>query len=272
MAGIRDEAVGQVVDRLAPVLARTLVALDFDGTLAPIVRRPEDARPLPGTTAVLERLARRVERLALVSGRPAVDLIELSGVADIPGIVVYGHYGLERWYDGALHSPAHVPGVTQARSRVTDLVQACAVRDDGLAGVVVEDKGHSIAVHTRRAADPAAALEMLRPELARIAGESGLELAPGRLVFELRPAGVDKGHAVRALAADPPVAGVLYAGDDVGDVPAVEAVRGLQRAGAVGVVVCSDSDEPVPEFRDRADLVVPGPPGVLAVLEALADS
>jgi trehalose 6-phosphate phosphatase len=248
--------------RLAPLLPRTVVALDFDGVLAPIVERPEDARALPAASQVLSAVAERVARVAIVTGRPALDAVRFSGLGELPGLVVFGHYGLQRWVAGELHGPGEASGVVRARERVTELVASWP-------GVTVEDKGHSVAVHTRRAGDPSGALSSLRPAVAAIAEDTGLQVTPGRFVLELRPYGADKGAVLRTLVQEDSAEAVVYAGDDLGDIPAAEAVRELSAAGVTGVVICSESNEPVPEFRARADVVVPGPEGVLRALSLL---
>jgi trehalose 6-phosphate phosphatase len=127
-------------------------------------------------------------------------------------------------------------------------------------------------VHTRQAADPAAALADLRPTLAHMAAELGLELDPGRLVLEMRPPGVDKGIALCDLAAERGAHVVLFAGDDLGDLPAYDAIASLRERGVLGVTVCSDSAETPIQLRERADVVVPGPRGMVALLEELARS
>ncbi|NED98919.1 trehalose-phosphatase [Phytoactinopolyspora halotolerans] len=247
---------------LAPLLPHTLVALDFDGVLAPIVPRPEDARALPQAAHVLTEVARRVARVAIVTGRPALDAVRFGALEKVPGLVVCGHYGLERWRDGRVESPGEAAGIVEARSRATALI-----RD--FPGTTIEDKGHSVAIHTRRADHPDAAFTALRPHAEAIAADTGLQLTPGRLVLELRPTGVDKGAALRDLVQEVSARAVVYAGDDLGDLPAVAAVRSLRTDGVTGVVVYSDSSEAVPEFREQADLVVDGPAGVLGVLQDL---
>ncbi len=96
---------------------------------------------------------------------------------------------------------------------------------------------------------------------------------PGRLVLELRPPGVDKGTALTGLLRERGARSVLYAGDDLGDVPAFAAVEGLRPEGLAGLLVCSGAvgDAPVRELADRADLVVPGPAGVVELLVALGE-
>jgi trehalose 6-phosphate phosphatase len=135
----------------------------------------------------------------------------------------------------------------------------------------VEDKGTALAVHTRRTADPAAALALLREPLGCLADRAALTLEPGRLVLELRPPGMDKGMALRALAQERAARSVLFSGDDLGDLTAFAAIRRLRADGIPGCAVASASTE-TPQVADAADLVVDGPPGIVRLLSALADS
>ncbi len=89
------------------------------------------------------------------------------------------------------------------------------------------------------------------------------------MVLELRPPGMDKGVALAAYLREVGAESVLYAGDDLGDLPAFAAVEKLRSDGMAGLLVCSGSAE-VTELSDRADLVVDGPGGVVALLNALA--
>jgi trehalose 6-phosphate phosphatase len=253
---------------LAAVLAepaRAVVAVDFDGTLAPIVDRPQDARPHDGAVDVLAALAGAVGVCAVVSGRGALDVVRLGGLDAVPGLRVLGHYGLESWTGGVLEAPEPVAGVAAARSALPELLAGAAP------GVHVEDKRHSLVVHTRPAADPAGALATLREPLEALAASSGLEAVPGRHVLELRPPGVDKGLAVRRLAEGH--GAVVYVGDDLGDLPAYDEVERLRAAGTPGLTVASVSGDDSPrEVADRADLVLAGPAAVVAFLAALASS
>jgi trehalose 6-phosphate phosphatase len=253
-------------DAWAALVARPdegLVALDYDGTLAPIVARPEDAVAQPGIVDALTTLARRGVRVAIITGRPVEAALSLGGLAAVPGITILGHYGLQRWEAGEISSPDVSPGVVTARARLTKYVAAHNP------GMTVEDKHHAVALHTRNAADPAAAFEAAMPMARALADECGLELVPGRFVLEIRPAGIDKGGALRAIVAELDRRALLFGGDDLGDLPAVAAIGGLRDAGVLGMVVCSDSPETPAALRDAADLVVDGPPGVLATLQAL---
>jgi trehalose 6-phosphate phosphatase len=133
----------------------------------------------------------------------------------------------------------------------------------------VEEKGRAVAVHTRRASDPQAAFEALRQPLTDLAARHGLIVEPGRMVLELRPPGVDKGVALTEYIREIGAQSVLYAGDDLGDLPAFAAVEKLRSDGVPGLLVASGSAE-VTELAERADLVVDGPAGVVRLLRTLA--
>jgi trehalose 6-phosphate phosphatase len=246
---------------------RALIAVDFDGTLAPIVEDPAAARATPAATAALVRLAGLAGTVAIITGRPAADAAAFAGVADVAGIIVLGHYGMQRWERGQLSSPAAPPGLFTARAELPRVLSA-ATADPG---TFVEDKGEALAVHTRRALQPQAELDRLRAPLAGLAERAGLTLEPGRFVLELRPAGADKGRAITDLAAARAPAAILFCGDDLGDKAAFAAVRQLREQGTPGLLVCSWSAE-VPELAVDADLVVDGPGGIAELLADLADA
>ncbi|MFC6086869.1 trehalose-phosphatase [Sphaerisporangium aureirubrum] len=251
-----------------------VIGVDFDGTLSPIVPDPADARVDPRAAAALARLGGLVGAVVIVTGRPAATAIAYGevaggpGLADVPGLVVLGQYGLERWEDGRVTSPPPPPGVARVRAELPILIASLGLplTGDGDSGVGIEDKGRALAVHTRRAADPEGALRVLREPLAKLAAETGLTVEPGRLVIEIRPTGMDKGRALDAFLAERGARSVLFAGDDLGDLAAFEAVR---RSGLPGVTVCSASAE-VTGLAALADVVVEGPAGVAALLSALA--
>jgi trehalose 6-phosphate phosphatase len=245
-----------------------LVGLDFDGTLAPIVADPAQARALPAAAPALRRLGERIGTVAIITGRPAAVAVEYAGLDRLPpvdGLLVLGHYGAERWNaaSGELTSPPQHPGLVPARREVDDLELP--------AGASIEDKGRSFAVHTRRASDPAGASARLRPVLEDIAGRHDLHVEPGRLVLELRPPGIDKGAALHALVQERDAQTVVFIGDDLGDLAAFRTVARLRDEGRAGLAVCSGSAE-VPELAEHTDLVVGGPAGVVAFLSAIADT
>ncbi|MFJ4834788.1 trehalose-phosphatase [Streptomyces sp. NPDC088747] len=249
---------------------RTVIGLDFDGTLAPIVADPEQARAHPDAVPALAALAPRIASVAVITGRPATVAVEHGGFADVPGLehlVVLGHYGAERWdaRSGEVSAPAPYPGVAAARAELPGILAAVGAGP----GTWTEEKGRAVAVHTRRAADPQAAFEALRGPLTELAARHGLIVEPGRMVLELRPPGMDKGVALLDHVRETGAEAVLYAGDDLGDLPAFAAVEVLRSVGVPGLLVCSGSSE-VAELAERADLVVDGPAGVVQLLRALA--
>ncbi|MFF8512265.1 trehalose-phosphatase [Streptomyces sp. NPDC015492] len=262
-------------DGLAALLARpakAVVALDFDGTLAEIVPDPERARAHPGAVEALAALAPEVASVAVVTGRPAGVAVRYGGFAGVPGLehlVVLGHYGAERWdaVSGTVRAAAPHPGVATVRAELPGFLD----RAGAWPGVWIEEKGRAVAVHTRRAVDPEGAFEALKEPLGDLATRHGLVLEPGRMVLELRPPGMDKGVALAEYLREVDAGSVLYAGDDLGDLPAFAAVEKLRSDGTPGLLVCSGSTE-VPELADRADLAVPGPPGVVEFLGSLAEA
>ncbi|MFG2956064.1 trehalose-phosphatase [Streptomyces sp. NPDC048291] len=260
-------------DGLAALLSRpgsALVGLDFDGTLAPIVADPEQARAHPDAVPVLAALAPKVAAVAVVTGRPAEVAVRYGGFAGVPGLehlVVLGHYGAERWdaATGELTAPPPHPGIAAVRAELPALLDRAGASQ----GTWIEEKGRAIAVHTRRAADPQATFETLRAPLTDLATGHALIVEPGRLVLELRPPGMDKGVALREHARHINAGAILYAGDDLGDIPAFAAVEKLREEGVPGLLVCSGSTE-VTELADRADVVTDGPEGVVRLLRSLA--
>jgi trehalose 6-phosphate phosphatase len=244
--------------------AGALVACDYDGTLAGIVADPGLAVPQPGAVEVLARLADLVGQVAVVTGRAADEAVRLGGLVAVPRLVVLGLYGRQRWSGGVLTDPGPPLGLDAAEQDARRLVEGAAP------GVRLELKGGSFAVHTRQASDPAAALAALQDPLLAVAAAYGLAAEPGRFVLELRAPGSDKGRAVAELAAELPARSVLFAGDDVGDLPAFEAVRALAASGVPAWAVAASSAE-APEVAAAADLVVEGPAGVVRLLAGLAD-
>ena len=259
---------------LAAVLAApqtSLAALDYDGTLSTIAQRPQDATPVPGALEAVGLLAERVGAVVLISGRPAGQLLELTGLRRHPArhlLTVLAQYGLERW-DGStdqLSSPSALPGVEGARRELAALLADPAVPQ----GVSVEDKGQALVVHTRLTSDPDGVLGALRPRLDAIAERAGLEPHPARNALELRPPGYEKGGALLRFRRERGSKAVLFIGDDLGDLPAFDALDRLREEGVPGIGVVSDSAEET-GLRERADLLLDGPPAVVAFLRGLAE-
>jgi trehalose 6-phosphate phosphatase len=254
-------------------LDRALVCLDFDGTLSPIVDDPAAAVIHPDGAEVLGSLAPRVLAVAVVTGRPCRQVLDLGGLAEIADRVapeggrleVRGQYGAERWSstDRRIESPEPPESLVELRERLPGLLAGA-----GLEAAYVEEKGLAIAVHTRRLPDPdraaRSALHLLEP----VAEELGLTVEPGRRVVELRAPGSDKGAAVRRLVEELGAGAVVFVGDDLGDLAAFDEVARMREAGMPGVLVCSGSEEQR-ALAERADVVVDGPAGVMEWLSGL---
>jgi trehalose 6-phosphate phosphatase len=252
-------------DRLAAIAERlpgALIALDFDGTLAPLVCDPGASRPVPGVVDTLARLARAGVRVAIVTGRDAGTALELGGLRAIEHLVVSGLHGAETWQDGQLSTQEEPPGLAALRTSLPPLLRRT---DDK---VWLEDKRLSLVVHTRQAADPDAALAELAERLPPLVAEQGLELHPGKLVLEIRIPGPSKATALRELLT-PDTSAALFAGDDLGDLPAVGAVSAW--AAATGRPSLTVAVGELAELRRAADASVASPAELAELLARLAE-
>jgi trehalose 6-phosphate phosphatase len=186
--------------------------LDFDGTLVEIAPKPDQVRVDPALAPALEKLRTRLGgALAIVTGRPirVIDDFLVPARFDVAGL-----HGVERRVDGVVSGgsaedhPALRAQVPALHAAVTDLEH-----------VLIEDKGASVAVHWRLAtpSDAAAAEEAVKA--AAVALGSAYRLQLGKAVGEIVPASATKGHAIRALAENPPYADrrAIFLGDDLTD-------------------------------------------------------
>jgi len=255
--------------RLRAEPARAAVLTDVDGTLAPIVPRPEEAAVPVRAVELLARLSERYGLVGCVSGRRAAEARRLVGVE---GIAYAGNHGLELLLPGDA-TPRLDPALAGREEDAAVFVTGLDAGALAGAGLRLEDKGPIQALHWRGAADDRAAEARARA-IAADAGRAGLEPRWGRKVLELRPpGGGGKDAAVAALLATDGVVVVAYAGDDRTDLDAFRRLRELQREGELEATVCVGiaSEEGPSEIVEEADLTVDGPPGWLALLEALAE-
>jgi trehalose 6-phosphate phosphatase len=252
-----------------------VVACDFDGTLSPIVDDPEQAHIHPDAGEVLADLAAQVRAVAVVTGRPARQALDLGGLEAVGNAIgesgrelfVLGQYGNERWTstDRRVISPKPPRGLATFMGGLPRLL-----RDSDAGGAWVEEKGLAVAVHTRRLDDPQAAFERLLPVLTEAARSNGLEVEPGRAVIEVRAPGMHKGAAVRTLTKELGARAFVFCGDDLGDLEAFKAVEELRGQEFAGLLVCSGSEEQG-ALAELADVVVDGPAGVLELLRELTE-
>ena len=248
-------------------LSSALVALDFDGTLAPISPHPDDARPLAGVHQVLCDIRATGAALAVISGRSIASLLRISRLAAVPGIVIYGTHGVERWENGHLRAPAPPPGLLALRLSLPGLV-AGVTRDSA---VWIEDKSLSLVIHTRLTAEPDRFLEKLRTPVAEATAAAGLELRPGKEVLEICIPGYDKGTAIRELIGDE-TATVFYAGDDIGDVPALREVNAWAGRSGRPKLTVAVSPAGMSPLAELTDVAVPDPQSLLSLLRQIAGS
>jgi trehalose 6-phosphate phosphatase len=251
-------AADRLLEPLVSRARRAGVFLDFDGVLAPIVDDPDAARPLPGVTDVLERLAERYRLVAAVSGRPTAFLRPLLPAS----LVISGLYGLEVVRGG---TKTDHPSSGTWREVVEDVARASAAH--GPAGMRIEPKGVSLTLHYRT--HPEIEDDVRRWAEVQ-AARSGLVARPAKMSVELHPPiDMDKGAALEALAADLDLEAACYVGDDAGDLPAFDALDRMARRGAHVLRVAVASSESPGPLVDRADLILDSPAATLAFLRAL---
>ncbi|HUY96723.1 MAG TPA: trehalose-phosphatase [Verrucomicrobiae bacterium] len=270
--GVGRPAAEELALRLRPAVeaGRCLIASDFDGTLAPIVADPTRAAMLPSARRALERLVSRTP-VAVVSGRHAALLARLC---PIPGVILVGSYGLERWQDGAVlphpRALAWRGGWAHDFEEVTAAV-GCVLRH-APRGVRIVRKPWGVAVHLREVAGPRVELERhLAVELRILARRFGLRLGRGRLVLELLPpVRCSKGTALADLLRTLRPQAAVFAGDDRGDVPALRLLARDRARLAIALGLAVSGPETPPALLREATSVLAGPTVWAALLHRLA--
>jgi trehalose 6-phosphate phosphatase len=251
------------IEALAGNPATSGLVLDFDGVLAPIVDDPTTSAMPEQVGAALRRLAGSLGLLAVISGRPVQFLEDRVRV---PGVPLLGSYGMEQSWDSERQID---PDAKNWLNQVRTASQLLNGRLAGDQGIRVEEKSVSVAVHWRQAPDHAAAARRVHEVTAQVAAETGLRLEPGKLVEELRPpVAMDKGSAIaRLMSARENLTLFAYAGDDLGDVPALKAAK---ESGGYALVV-DHGHETDPRLLELADETFPGTEAFAAWLGQLAD-
>ena len=241
-----------MIEALRERAARAGVLLDFDGSLAPIVARPELAAPAPGAREALSAIVATYAVVAVVTDRRAEEIAELLPV---PGVRYEGLYGLQ-----ASSPELRSPLLARVGRAVAPVPEAW-----------VEDKGASVAVHFRQAPDPVRARSVLLEALGSIAVGAEMALVEGKMVVEIVPRGRPlKGGAVQRIVGEADLEAVLYAGDDLADLEAFAALDRLRADGVVAVKVAVRGGETPPTLVEAADRIVEGPEGLVALLRQLA--
>lgn len=238
-----------------------VLLLDFDGTLAPIVDRPELAAMPDATRRALDRLmAMNGVTIAVVSGRGLADVRERAA---IPRIAYAGNHGME--IEGAGLHRIH-PEAAAARPELEAVAATIEPALEGIDGAFLEDKGLTLSIHYRLAPDHAEEVREIVLEAA--GGRSALEVFEGKMIVEVRPrVEWHKGRAVLFLLEQmrpPEGAPVLYLGDDRTDEDAFRALA--NRGGAAeGILIAQQ-----PSSESAASSYLRDPAEVGALFEALA--
>jgi trehalose-phosphatase len=259
----------ELLEPLRAEPSRSAILTDFDGTLAPIVERAEEASLPDQARELLVRLTERYGLVGAVSGRRAADVRQLI---DLDTIAYAGNHGLELLLPGE-SEPSPDPSLAGREGEAAEFIATLnAARLDGVE-LRVEDKGPIQALHWRGVEDDAGA-EAAARSIAVEAGRAGLEPRWGRKVLELRPVGGGgKDAAVASLLAGDGLDRVVYAGDDRTDVDAFRRLGELREAGELvaAVRVGVLSAEGPAEIAEESDLTVEGPAGWLEMLAWLAE-
>lgn len=261
----------KLIELIAPLRAdpkHAAILTDVDGTIAPIVERPEDAAVPEPTRELLARLAGIYGLVGAISGRPALDAKRIVGLDQL---AYSGNHGFELLLPGEAE-PHPDPLLDGHEEDARNFVSQIPPKELEELGIRVEDKGAILALHWRGSPNEGEA-EAWASELANEAERSGLVAHRGRMVLEIRPdVSIDKGKALASLLAGGELTAALYAGDDRTDLDAFKALEQLHAEGQLTAAlrIAIASEETPPEVTARADLVADGPEGFVDVLEQLA--
>jgi trehalose 6-phosphate phosphatase len=252
--------VAATIDALVEHPAETALLTDYDGSLSPIVDRPDDAVPLPAALDALAALVGRLGRVGVVSGRPVEFL---AALVPVDGLVLAGLYGMETMIGGVRRVDARVEPFLDAVARASDDA------DSQLPAIIVERKaGVSVTLHWRVAPDREREVLDVAADLAR---RYGLRELRTRYAVELRPpVAIDKGTVIDTLVDGFSVAS--FAGDDTGDLAAFEALSRARADGRItrAVRIGVRSPEMPAALPDAVDCLVDGPAGLVELLTGVA--
>ncbi len=264
------EALPDVLRPITDDPPRASIFCDVDGTLAPIVRRADDAHVPERTSVLIGSLGRRYGCVACVSGRPAAEARRLVGVGNI---AYAGSHGAELLDPGAKRARVS-PAFASWAGRVHRFAAGYDSAELRLLRIRLEDKGPIVAFHWRGVPDEDAARTRLQG-IADEAETAGFDTHWGRKVLELRPpVPIGKGQPVDELVRRSGVRTALFGGDDVTDLDAFDALDALIADGVLdgAVKVGVRSEEGPAAIVERADLVVDGVEGFEQVLGALREA
>jgi trehalose 6-phosphate phosphatase len=251
------------IEPIRPILAQRPLGIlsDIDGTLAPIVENPAEARISARNHAALTALISAGVKVGLVTGRA---LEVARAIADLQGAIYATSHGLNIFDGETVEAPAALAEwVTRAR----EIVAASA--DLEATGVTVEDKGALVAFHYRRAPSEASAVLAIDSLVASGVAQ-GFRVLRGRKVVELRPPlDVDKGTAAHELVQRMEARAVVCMGDDETDVDMFHAVAAMRGKGLAAAIIGVESSEVSERLLAICDYYVLGVEGVERLLEEM---
>ena len=237
---------------------------DIDGTLSPIVERPEDARVTPRSRELLMDLMESDVRVALITGRT---LEVARSMVGLDGAAYAGNHGLEFWVGNSVE-------VTTPLGPFPRIVDKALSQSSNLSqfGVTLEIKREGVAFHYRRAPDEMRAVAEIERAIGLI-NAAEFKRLEGRKVIELRPdVEANKGTAARKLAHRLGTKSIICIGDDRTDVEMFNAVHALANRGINGKAAAVMSNEIHPDVLAAADYTVEGVRGVEWLLAEVADA
>ncbi len=247
----------RVLDRLdavSEILSASRVGLfsDFDGTLTPIFDDPGNTVISLAIRDTIGELSTRLELVAMVSGRDVNTLRKMIGLTSVTYV---GNHGLEEWTprgERQAHELQISGGLIKEVEKGIELFE--------VAGLSLENKGLSVAVHYRNSPDPAMARTELLPMLKHLAAARGLRIREGKMVLEIGPeAGVNKGTVVSRLVREFELSGAIVLGDDLTDCDAFDALHDFVLMGTLKGAAIAVVDEETPEaVKRRADFRLTG--------------
>ncbi|MPZ12952.1 MAG: trehalose-phosphatase [Chloroflexi bacterium] len=239
---------------------------DIDGTISPIVQNPAAAAVLPGCRDALAVLARRLDLVAVLTGREPDVARRMVG---LEGVEYLGTHGMVRWTpDGLMVHPDAAPFAERISQALPSLLEQLKSTDAS-----IEDKGLVLAIHFRQSTSLEGTRDTIIAGVSKVAKAHGLAVMEGRKVVELRPPlHLGKGWSLADLARERQLASLVYLGDDRTDIPAFETIRQWRASepGRQGVALAVASGEMAPELADLADYTLADVPAVESLLRNLA--
>ena len=268
---LAPDSLETIEETLAPLIAdagATVIFLDLDGTLAPIMPRPDDVSVPPDISKLIRHLSHRYLAVTIVSGRPATGAKRIVGNAELAYI---GNHGFETMLPG--HAVVVCEEAQPYIPKIRELIEFCRGFEElPELGIWLEDKTATMSFHFRRAEDPELSVEFIRKNLFPKIEKLGLAVTEGRKVIEVRPpVEINKGVAVGRLLDRLECTKAIYIGDDTTDVDALkELKKRSRRKNNVMVGVGVISDEMPAELPRSASIMVERTSGVEQVLQLLA--